>query len=273
MITSKSTLSAITARHLLLVVAVLLGLIFYGCEKSESSVFQRSSPPNFSAITDTSEKKARFFNYFLPIVIKENNAIIKQRIKLREIDQRGYPIRNKGDLRFIQKIAEEYKIESAEFSTQQALMKRLLRRVDAIPSSLVLAQAAKESGWGTSRFAREGNNYFGQWCYQKGCGIVPKKRNAGASHEVAHFKNTAHSVRAYLYNINSSDAYKDFRLKRESLRRNKQSLHGNALAAGLERYSERRAAYVTEVKLLIKHNGLSTFDDAYVTPAKPIYEF
>ena len=126
--------------------------------------------------------------------------------------------------------------------------------------SLALAQAAKESGWGTSRFAREGNNYFGQWCYKAGCGIVPASRAPGRTHEVEAFDSPAESVASYMRNINTHSGYKSFREARKVQRSEADALSGVALAAELSQYSERRDAYVAELRQLIVGNDLDRLD-------------
>lgn len=130
----------------------------------------------------------------------------------------------------------------------------LLTRVDIVPYPLVLAQSANESAWGTSRFARKGHNFFGQWCFRKGCGIVPSRRDAGSKHEVAVFKSAQHSVRAYLKNINTGRVYAGLRKIRAEQRAKGEALNASALAGGLTKYSERGAAYVKEIRSMIRTN-------------------
>ena len=123
-----------------------------------------------------------------------------------------------------------------------------------------LTQAAMESAWGTSRFAREGNNLFGQWCYQPGCGIVPKRRREGQVHEVASFDVVDAAVASYLRNINSHRAYADLRAARADLRAANQPVTGNAMANHLLRYSERGLDYVEEIQSMIRVNKLAVLD-------------
>jgi Bax protein len=130
----------------------------------------------------------------------------------------------------------------------------LLEKIDIIPVSLALAQAAKESGWGSSRFAREANNYFGQWCYKKGCGLVPKDRDNDASHEVAHYESVKDSVISYIHNLNTNPAYKKFRELRDQLRQSDKAITGYHLADGLQNYSARGLTYVSEIQALIQNN-------------------
>lgn len=139
-------------------------------------------------------------------------------------------------------------------------MRRLLRRVDIVPPSLALAQAANESAWGTSRFAREGNNLFGQWCYTPGCGLVPMRRELGGRHEVKRFDWPYDSVASYVHNLNTHPAYRGFRQTRESLQDESQTLSGLALLDGLRSYSERGPEYLTAIRNIIVKNDLQSRD-------------
>ncbi len=129
-----------------------------------------------------------------------------------------------------------------------------MQSVDVIPLEMALVQAANESAWGQSRFARDANNYFGQWCYEKGCGLVPLKRTAGATHEVKSFATANLSVRAYMKNINTSRAYAEFRDIRRDLRHQHRTLDAELLAMGLKSYSERGMAYVKVIQTMIRSN-------------------
>lgn len=115
-------------------------------------------------------------------------------------------------------------------------------------------QAANESAWGTSRFARIGLNFFGQWCYTKGCGMVPKRRNTGAAHEVAAFKSVRAAINSYFKNINTHPAYKDLRAIRENLRLEQKPILATELTHGLMSYSERGEAYIEELNTMISQN-------------------
>jgi Bax protein len=130
----------------------------------------------------------------------------------------------------------------------------ILDRVDEIPTALVLIQAANESAWGNSRFARQANNYFGQWRFTKGCGLVPLRRNAGAKHEVQYFTSAELSVRAYIHNLNTSPSYKMLRNLRHFLRRQGKPLDAEFLAIGLKDYSERGMDYVRIIQGMIRSN-------------------
>jgi Bax protein len=130
----------------------------------------------------------------------------------------------------------------------------MIKRVDGIPPALVVVQAANESSWGTSRFAKEGNNFFGQWCYVQGCGIVPNMRSSNAAHEVAKFDNVDDSIRSYINNLNTQVSYAQLRDIRASLRQKGQKITGYELAQGLIKYSTRREAYVAEIQEMILQN-------------------
>ena len=152
-------------------------------------------------------------------------------------------------------------MELSQFASDQDIINELILRVDVIPVSLALAQAANESAWGTSRFALEGNNVFGQWCYKKGCGIVPAERRSGATHEVKSFTSVEQSVQAYILNINSHPSYRYLREVRAVMRERQGKLDPMGLAYGLDRYSERGNNYVDEVRNLIIQNNLRLRDE------------
>lgn len=171
----------------LLAVVVLAG-VFYGLQRSRRS-------PDFIEYAVGAERKQAFVEYFLPLINAENQRIQEDRSRL-------LALRGRGDLGFIDKgwvrgLAEHYQLEDFEFGSDQH-WEDLIARVDVIAISLVLAQSANESGWGTSRFAREANNFFGHWCFQRGCGLVPAARAEGANHEVAVFRSASDSLQRYL---------------------------------------------------------------------------
>ena len=125
-----------------------------------------------------------------------------------------------------------------------------------IPNSLALVQAANESAWGTSRFARDANNYFGQWCFTRGCGLIPANRIEGAHHEVQRFSSPKESVASYLNNLNTHNAYAQLRSIRSNAVKNGEPITGYLLAAGLGKYSERGEAYIEEIRTMIRVNHL-----------------
>ena len=216
-----------------------------------------SSKPDFRVITDVSQKKTAFFEYLRPAVEHENKRVEKERQFLLQIQSKfesGKDLNSK-EQDYAVKLGEMYQVESKSGSVSSDWFAQMLNRVDVLPEELVLSQAANESGWGTSRFAVEGNNYFGQWCYRKGCGLVPSSRSEGATHEVAVYDSAYLSVQAYFMNVNRNRAYADIRKIREAHREAGEMLEGIKLAEGLGRYSERGHAYVDEIQAMIRHNN------------------
>lgn len=218
--------------------------------------------PDFASILDVQEKKESFFNYIEPLVDEINDLIIRQR--LRVISIRGKLANNEeltdSDLRYLSTLSEQYELEADEL-TDLEFLEVLLRRVDKIPASLALAQAANESAWGTSRFAQDGNNFFGQWCYSDGCGLIPARRREGATHEVRSFESAKDSVQAYIHNLNTFPSYQMLRRIRQQLRRQNQPVDGVSLADGLESYSSRGHDYIDEVQTMIYSNNLMARDN------------
>ena len=212
-----------------------------------------SETPDFSAYTDVKQKKLDFFLFLLPKVKIANEGILQERRWLTQLPTNL----NKDDQASLLALAKKYKVKTSE---TKDIIEQLLTRVDTIPASLVLAQAANESAWATSRFARKGNNLFGQWCYVKDCGLVPKQRGKGQNHEVAQFKSVQQSIESYMRNLNSQYSYEDLRTLRQQLRGSKQVVSGHQLAQGLLKYSTRREAYVEEIQAMIRQNGLAQYD-------------
>jgi len=216
---------------------------------------EREPLPDFSAIDTVAARKAAFFAFLAPIVVEENARVLAQRQRLLEIESRiasGDPL-SPAERRWLRSLAAEYGLQWPGDSRAETLA-TLARRVDVVPEPLALVQAAKESGWGRSRFAREANNLFGHWCYSPGCGVVPAQRRAGMNHEVAAFDSVRQSVRRYINNLNSHDSYRPLREIRAAERAAGRFPRALALADGLVRYSERRAAYVEEIKQIIRAN-------------------
>jgi len=209
--------------------------------------------PNFSKIKDIKQKKEQFFNYLSPIISKVNNNIIEKREKIKKLFKTNEL--SKENKAWLKNIAEEFNIKDWNGSSKLK-QKELLKRVDIVPSPLVLAQAANESAWGTSRFARHGNNIFGQWCFTKGCGMIPKERPNGRTYAVRKFASIKDSIKAYIYNLNTNHHYKYFRELRADLRAKNKPLNSIYLTQGLTNYSTRKGAYVSEIKQMIASNGL-----------------
>ncbi|MDL0432027.1 glucosaminidase domain-containing protein [Marinobacter sp. TBZ242] len=219
----------------------------------------REDLPDFSAYSDTTEKKAAFFSFLYPRIVLANSRILIEREYLQSLSDKDELTRS--ELTWLEKQAERLRVDEEPGSPD--MFRRLENRLDVIPPSLVMAQAANESAWGTSRFARRGNNLFGQWCFSKGCGIVPQSRIEGASHEVADFESPFQSVRSYIQNLNRHSTYQPLRDIRLKARNNGELASGTSLAAGLLGYSERGEDYVEEIRSMIRYNNLNYYDDKF----------
>ncbi|MFY8275121.1 glucosaminidase domain-containing protein [Pseudoalteromonas sp. SSDWG2] len=210
--------------------------------------------PDFANIADVKQKKSAFFDFIRVPVERANKRVKAQRATLEiaamMLDEEQ--ALSESQLEDITEIFSLYRMEDEEVSALSVA--QALRRVDLIPKELVMMQAANESAWGTSRFARIGLNFFGQWCFSEGCGMVPKRRNDGAKHEVAVYQSVQEAVDAYFYNINTHNAYRELRDIRASLREQQKPLAAKDLAYGLMSYSERGEEYIEELHAMIDHN-------------------
>ena len=214
-------------------------------------------PEEMKMIESSGKKKNLFIKIILPLVIEENNRIKLDRRKLFSILNKNKNSKNEKkwlDLKF-----KQYGVVNKDLST-------LKIRMDVIPVSLAIAQAAKETGWGTSRFALEGNALFGQWTWS-GEGIKPAGADDDATHKVMKFKILKSSVRAYQRNLNTHSSYKDFRLARAELRDNKMKLDSLILSNYLDKYAETGKEYVKILKQIIKQNNLTELDDVKLLPS------
>jgi Bax protein len=211
--------------------------------------------PDLAAVEDVPTMKRTFFGFLQPIVVEENQRIRAQREEIETLRGRLAAAESLGWLerRRLRRLAEEYAVPW-EPDSPATVLATLDRRVDIIPPDLALAQAAKESGWGRSRFALEGNNLFGQWCYEPGCGLVPSSRSAGEQHEVAAFDSVDQAIRRYMNNLNTHERYSTFREKRAELRASDRPLSGPALVPGLLGYSERGEVYLDELQAMMRQN-------------------
>lgn len=210
--------------------------------------------PNFRAIPNADARKARFFSYLSPAVARVNAEVRERRERLLAIERAHRQGElSGGDREWLTSMARRHRVEA---SATDARIAGLKQRVDELPGALVIAQAAIESGWGTSRFAREGNNLFGEWCFEAGCGMVPRNRREGATHEVRWFPSVLHSIRSYFRNLNSHPAYAEVRGRRARARESGRTASAVELAGGLEKYSELGTVYVDHVRTVIQANDL-----------------
>lgn len=216
-------------------------------------------PVDIDSVSDIARKKSLFFRSLLPIVMIENYNLGLQREHILALMRLNVEQMTSEEQAWLQQIAAWYKLDYEPTVTH--FWRNLLSRVDNVPAPLVLAQAANESAWGTSRFARQGNNLFGLWTYDESMGIVPAGREKGQKHAVQVFATIRDSVREYMRNLNSHRAYDDFRKARAEHRRLGEPLHAEKLAAGLLPYSQRGQAYVDEIRSMIRGNRLALVDD------------
>ncbi|MBW4933823.1 glucosaminidase domain-containing protein [Marinobacter sp. F4206] len=215
--------------------------------------------PDFSSFQDTTEKKAAFFSFLYPRIVLANSRILIERDYLDSLA--GKPSLSDDEQQWLAAQADRLRVEAKTGSDEQ--FELLRKRLDVIPPSLILAQAANESAWGTSRFATKGYNLFGQWCFSKGCGLVPRGRVEGANHEVAKFSSPYRSVRAYIQNLNRHPTYQALRDIRLEDRRADDPLSGLEMAQGLLGYSERGEDYIEEIRSMIHYNNLSFYDNDF----------
>ena len=215
--------------------------------------------PDFASISDTAQKKAAFFNFMRLHVRAANDRVLADRERLARLRRQLATPAALGDEdeAWLAAQAARYRAKGASPSE---VADALWRHMDIIPASLALAQAAKESAWGSSRFARSGNNYFGIWCFTANCGDVPLDRDEGKTHEVARYDSVTDNVSIYLLTLNRHEAYTRLRDIRANLRESGAPVTGTALVPGLLNYSERREAYVEEVNEMIVTNDLARFD-------------
>ena len=210
--------------------------------------------PDFASIEDITEKKKQFFAYMLPEIRRQNSIVLREReIVLTLVHNYAkVPVLSLEHRAVLDKLAKKYQLEDEQ--STQALLAELVRRVDIIPPALILVQAANESAWGTSRFAKDGYNFFGLWCFRKGCGFVPTERNDDEAHEVAKFRNLSHAVMTYIRNLNRHYAYDELRDIRASLRAKNRPITAESLAQGLHNYSIRGQEYIDEILSMIRVN-------------------
>jgi Bax protein len=212
--------------------------------------------PNFSIITSVIDKKRAFFGYLQPEIQRQNAIVLKERdmvLALQDVYKQTQKF-NEHQQKVFNKLADKYQLSGKRALPVIDTLNKLVRRVDVIPEALILVQAANESGWGVSRFAQQGYNFFGLWCFKKDCGFVPKQRNDDAVHEVAKFKDLPHAVMTYIRNLNRHYAYQELRDIRSDLRASNQPITAKALAQGLSSYSERGQEYIDELLSMLRVN-------------------
>jgi Bax protein len=214
-------------------------------------------PAEIKMIENTKKRKEFFIQIVLPLVLKENNNIRLDRKRLFSLINKSH--NSELEKKWLQKKYKQYGVNSKDLSTLKV-------RMDEVPVSLAIAQAAKETGWGTSRFAQEGNALFGQWTWS-GEGLKPKESEKDEGHKVMKFNVLQASVRAYQRNLNTHSSYKDFRRARAELRDLGKPLDSIILAKYLDKYAETGDTYTEILKKIIEQNNLKDFDDAKLLPS------
>ncbi|MZR29575.1 glucosaminidase domain-containing protein [Sneathiella litorea] len=221
-------------------------------------------PVDIVDIEDVSKRKSTFIKVVLPLVLSANERIMERRERLKGLINQKMQGKSlpPADRKWLEEMATRYRGDPAN-------PERLLVKVDRVPVSMALAQAVEESGWGTSRFAREGNALFGQRVWVTGRGIVPEDRAENETYEVKAFKSIADSIRAYIQNLNSHPAYAEFRKIRARQYSNSGATpNGLTLIDTLHVYSEKGQEYVKNLRSLIEINQLSDFEDATLAPER-----
>ncbi len=221
-------------------------------------IYLTKLPRDIKTLGDTKKKRELFIRIILPLILDENKKISDDREKLFKI--LGKDFNTAGERVWLQRRFKEYKIEDQDLA-------KLKMRMDIIPVSVAIAQAANESGWGTSRFALEGNALFGQWTWSKK-GLLPKDQDPDQTHKVMQFQILKASVRAYKNNLNTHNAYQEFREARAKLRQEGKNITGLELTKYLKNYASIGHKYVVILESIITKNSLTDFDKANLLPIK-----
>ena len=225
--------------------------------KKVTPIYISVLPAEIGKIESTKEKKEIFIKIVLPLILRANEEIISDRKKLFRI--LGKIKNTRAEKKWLKFKLKQYRVKNSDLT-------ELKIRMDIIPVSLAIAQAAKETGWGTSRFALEGNALFGQWTYTAD-GLKPKKNITG-NHRVMKFNILQASVRAYKRNLNSHRGYKNFRSERAKLRERGEKINSLKLVKYLDKYAETGKLYTQILEKIIKQNSLMDFDQSKLLPTK-----
>ncbi|MEE2746067.1 MAG: glucosaminidase domain-containing protein [Pseudomonadota bacterium] len=229
-------------------------------DSSVPRLFVKSLPADMRAISVIKKRKELFFQAILPLILRVNDQIMvdRKRIQSLKLASGKKSKLSAEDRLWLAFMEEKYKVRNSN-------IKELLTRVDTIPPSLALAQAAEESGWGTSRFVKEGNALFGQWTAGTDQGLVPDAREKNRDYLVKSFSSLQDGVTAYAHNLNTHLAYRKFRKNRAEMRTALRELNGIALSKHLLSYSKRGAGYVRSIVAIIRSNKLGKLDGAVLT--------
>ena len=221
-------------------------------------IYLTKLPKDLNTLNDINKKRELFIKIVLPLILHENEKIADDRKKLFKILSKNF--NTPGERVWLKRRFREYKVEDKDLG-------ELKTRMDTIPVSIAIAQAANESGWGTSRFALEGNALFGQWTWSKK-GISPSKKDSNKNHRILQFQILKASVRAYKNNLNTHSAYTEFREERAKLRQDEKKIIGLLLTKYLKNYSAIGEKYTLSLENIIKANSLTDFDKANLLPRR-----
>ena len=219
-------------------------------QKLVKPIYFTQFPRDLDALQSTKIKKETFIKIVLPLIVAENERILADRSKLLLLS--GKKFTTDSEKQWLRQKLLEYKVKKGD-------LKELTKRMDIIPTSIALAQAAKESGWGTSRFALEGNAIFGQWTWS-GQGIAPLDRESNKNHKILKFPILRASVKAYQNNLNTHKSYSKFRQKRSVLRDKNKKIKGLELTETLNNYAQTGSEYTKKLNQIIKQNRLMDFE-------------
>ncbi len=219
-------------------------------EKLVKPIYFTQFPKDLDNLQSVQLKKETFIKIVLPLVVAENEKILDDRQKLIDLSLKKFT--TDSEKQWLRQKLLEYKVKKGDLN-------ELLIRMDIIPVSIALAQAAKESGWGTSRFALEGNAIFGQWTWD-GQGIAPLKRDNNKNHKILKFPILRASVKAYKNNLNTHKSYIKFRSQRKLLREKRKSISGLSLTSTLKNYAQTGSEYTKILNQIITQNNLSDFE-------------
>ena len=219
-------------------------------QKLVKPIYFTQFPRDLDELQSTKLKKETFIKIVLPLIVAENERILADREKLLKLSVKKFT--TDLEKQWLRQKLLEYKVKKGD-------LKEMLVRMDIIPTSIALAQAAKESGWGTSRFALEGNAIFGQWTWS-GQGIAPLDRESNKSHKILKFPILRASVKAYQNNLNTHKSYSKFRQKRLSLRNKNKKIRGLELTETLNNYAQTGSEYTKILNQIIKQNRLTDFE-------------
>lgn len=249
--------SFLTSKFAILISVLLSCILLSACSQEPTPSSSKHTSTQTNVPISTSTKKENFFTYLLPMIRQVNTDVRKQRAQLLSLEDDINDL-TRSQKKILEAFSKTYRIDQS--LSDSIKLQQLSIKINTIPASLILAQAANESAWGTSRFAKEGNNFFGQWCFTKGCGLVPNKRLSGALHEVARFDSPLDSIRSYVLNLNRHPSYELLRTLRTQAIQNGKPITGELLAGGLIEYSARKEEYVTEIQNMIRFNQLERFN-------------